>query len=160
TLAIGGTEYVKAEYFNAFHYTALGHLHRDHYVVNENIRYSGSLLKYSLSEEHHQKGFYIVELDEKGEVKIDKRTFKHRRDMATAGATIEELHQHAMSEDYVFVHLLDDYPVVSPMEKVRTVYPNAMHVSRKNAASLWQGSDEESSIDRTKMDDLQLFELF
>ena len=62
--------------FEPFHYTALGHLHQAHYVLNEKIRYAGSPLKYSISEEHHNKGFFIVELDEEGQVTVEKRELK------------------------------------------------------------------------------------
>ena len=65
-IAIGGAEYVSAHLFEPFQYTALGHLHQAHYVLNETIRYAGSPLKYSISEEHHQKGFFIVEMDGEG----------------------------------------------------------------------------------------------
>ncbi len=47
-IAIGGAEYVSAELFDRFHYTALGHLHQAHFVLEENIRYAGSPLKYSI----------------------------------------------------------------------------------------------------------------
>jgi exonuclease SbcD len=36
-----------------------------------------------------------------------------------------------LSEDYAFVTLLSDHPVLFPMEKARAVYPNAMHVEVK-----------------------------
>ena len=55
-------------HFSKFHYTALGHLHQAHFVLNETIQYAGSPLKYSISEEKHKKGFYIVEIDAKGNV--------------------------------------------------------------------------------------------
>src|SRR5699024_8831630 len=35
------------------------------------------------------------------------------------------------SNDYVFVRLLDERPVLSPMEKLRPVFPTCMHVERK-----------------------------
>ncbi|WP_153721929.1 metallophosphoesterase family protein, partial [Sporosarcina cascadiensis] len=41
-LSIGGAEYVSSDLFAPFHYTALGHLHRAHWVGSETIRYSGS----------------------------------------------------------------------------------------------------------------------
>ena len=72
-LAIGGAEYVSAHLFEPFHYTALGHLHQAHFVLNETIRYAGSPMKYSISEEHHNKGFFIVELDGEGQVTVEKR---------------------------------------------------------------------------------------
>src|SRR5699024_2996502 len=51
-LSIGGAEYVDARHFTPFDYTALGHLHQAHHVADETIRYAGSILKYSISEEH------------------------------------------------------------------------------------------------------------
>lgn len=52
-------------------------LHQAHFVRNETIRYSGSPLAYSISEEKHKKGYYIVELNETGEVAIEKGYFHH-----------------------------------------------------------------------------------
>ena len=130
-IAIGGAEYVSAHLFERFHYTALGHLHQAHYVLNETIRYAGSPLKYSISEEHHNKGFFIVELDGEGNATVEKRELIPNRDMRTVEGTIEEIQQHPISEDYIFVKLLDETPVLFPMEKIRSVYPNAMHVERK-----------------------------
>ncbi|MDJ0331233.1 exonuclease SbcCD subunit D [Planococcus sp. S3-L1] len=156
-LSIGGAEHVDASHFEGFHYTALGHLHKAHYVLNDTIRYSGSPLKYSISEEHHKKGFHVVEMDGQGEVSVAKRLFNPRRDMRTVEGTIDEILHHEMSEDFVFVTLLDEAPVLFPMEKVRSVYPNAMHVERKNFSGSLLQSDTES---RRKMDSLSLFHNF
>ena len=130
-LAIGGAEYVSAHLFEPFHYTALGHLHQAHYVLNETIRYAGSPLKYSISEEHHNKGFFIVEMDADGQVTVEKRRLKPKHDMRTVEGTMEDIQLHAVNEDYVFVKLLDETPVLFPMERIRSVYPNAMHIERK-----------------------------
>ena len=40
--------------------------------------------------------------------------------MRTVEAKIDELLQHPVSEDYVFVKLLDENPVLQPMEKIRS----------------------------------------
>lgn len=159
-LSIGGAEHVDANHFSPFHYTALGHLHQAHFVLNETIRYSGSLLKYSISEEHHNKGFYIVELDGDGNVALEKRLLKPIREMRTVEATMEELLQHPINEDYVFVRLLDDAPVLSPMEKVRSVYPNALHVERSIQIPSFKEGDTGKRVARHKMDDLTLFKAF
>ena len=58
-LSIGGAEYVNSHYFDRFHYTALGHLHQAHFVRNETIRYSGSPLAYSISEENIKKDIIL-----------------------------------------------------------------------------------------------------
>lgn len=159
TLSIGGAEYVSAEYYAPFHYTALGHLHQDHYVKQENIRYAGSPLKYSISEEHHRKGFSMIHLDGEGNVNIERRLLKPRHDIRRIEATIEEIMTHPRSEDYVFVTLLNKNPVLFPMEKVRSAYPNAMHVERKLA----YGNSNDSMLSkevRRQMDPSALFAAF
>jgi len=158
-LSIGGAEYVGADIFSSFDYTALGHLHQAHRVMSETVRYSGSILKYSISEEHHHKGYYIVELDAQGNVTTEKRNLIPIRDMRTVEATMEEILTHPISEDYVFVRLLDETPVLSPMEKVRSVYPNAMHVERKIFTSS-STSDMSEVKARSQMSDLDLFKSF
>ena len=158
-LAIGGTECVSAEYFNPFHYTALGHLHKAHYVLNETIRYSGSPLKYSSSEANHEKGYLIVELDKLGQVSIEKRRFTPRRDLRIVEGSIQEILRTPVNEDYVFVRLTDLTPVVGAMEQIRTVYPNAMHVERKALPrEVFEG--EMEIVRREQLDDFSLFKAF
>lgn len=158
-IAVGGTEYIPASLFEGFHYTALGHLHRAHYVKDETIRYAGSPLKYSISEELHEKGFYIVELDGEGNVEVEKRALTPKRDMRTVEATIEELKTHEKSDDYVFVQLLDETAVLHPMEKIRAIYPNAMHVARKTRLGTRQSIVQEGRK-KDQLTDEQLFEAF
>ncbi|WP_391206281.1 exonuclease SbcCD subunit D [Psychrobacillus sp. L4] len=158
-LAIGGAEYVDAALFKRFHYTALGHLHQAHYVLNETIQYAGSPLKYSISEEHHKKGFYIVQLDQVGNVTLEKRLLKPNRDMRTVEGDMQDILQQNFSEDFVFVKLLDETPILSPMEQIRTVYPNAMHVERKAFQPIAL-SGEKGQIGRSKIDDFTLFQAF
>jgi len=158
-LAIGGVEYVDAALFKSFDYTALGHLHQAHYVLNETIQYAGSPLKYSISEEHHKKGFFIVNIDGEGQVTLEKRLLIPNRDMRTVEGYMNAILKQPMSEDFVFVKLLDDTPILSPMEQIRTVYPNAMHVERKSFRATKIAGEKESSS-RQKMDDLALFQSF
>ncbi len=158
-LAIGGAEHVSASLFSDFHYTALGHLHQAHHVGNPTIRYSGSPLKYSISEENHNKGFLVVELDGDGQTTIEKRPFLPKKDMRTIEGRLEALLNHPINEDYVFVRLLDDLPVLAPMEKIRSVYPNAMHVERPFKMPSDPQSDE-SVQNREALSDQALFRAF
>jgi DNA repair protein SbcD/Mre11 len=159
-LSIGGAEHVSAIHFDKFHYTALGHLHQAHFVSNETIQYAGSPLKYSISEEKHKKGFFIVEMDGAGQVTLEKRLLNAARDMRTVEAKMDELLKHPTNEDYVFVRLLDETPVLMPMEKVRSVYPNAMHVERVIQTPIVKDGEVVEKVARTKMDDLSLFKAF
>ena len=157
-LAIGGSEYVSAAHFEPFHYTALGHLHKAHYVSHENIRYAGSPLKYSLSEASHEKGFYIVDLAADGAVKVEKRKLVPRRDLRIVEGELRQILRHPESDDYVFVRLTDATPVVNAMEQVRTVYKNAMHVERKTMHMIEQ--NDKAVVKREQLDDVTLFKAF
>ncbi|WP_301109181.1 exonuclease SbcCD subunit D [Sporosarcina sp.] len=158
-LSIGGAEYVSSDLFSPFHYTALGHLHRAHYVGSETIRYSGSPLKYSISEENHQKGYLIVHLHEDGKTEIEKRLLEPLHDMRTVEGTMDELLEQQPNEDYVFVKLLDTVPIIQPMEKIRSVYPNAMHVERKLLTTSAEGMGSAVNVEKRE-DDRALFASF
>ncbi|MGM8364423.1 exonuclease SbcCD subunit D [Virgibacillus sp. W0181] len=159
-LSIGGAEYVNAQIFSEFHYTALGHLHQAHVVSANNIRYAGSILKYSISEEHHRKGFYITDIDKAGGISVEKCNLVPKKDMRTVEASMDELLTYPTNEDYVFVRLVDETAILSPMEKIRSVFPNAMHVERKNYV-LSNGSGQvDQTKERTEMSDLELFKAF
>ncbi|MCM0626568.1 exonuclease SbcCD subunit D [Lysinibacillus sp. OL1_EC] len=157
-LSIGGSDCVNAALFKPFHYTALGHLHKAHFVLNETIRYSGSILKYSLSEHLHEKGFLIIELDEQGNTTVSKRKLVPRRDLRVIEGQLEELLTLTPSEDYVFVRLTDKISVTSPMERIRSVFPHAMHVERK---VLRQDMPRELQVvEAEKLEDIDLFRSF
>lgn len=163
-LSIGGAEHVSAEHFAPFHYTALGHLHQAHYVLREHIRYAGSPLKYSISEESHRKCFYVVEMDGQGAVTLERRELTPLRDMRRITGTIEEIETHAPSGDYVFVTLTNDNPVLFPMEKVRAIYPNAMYVERRPMMSSSEAAEGDSegyaAGSRREADPIALFAAF
>ncbi|WP_276356358.1 exonuclease SbcCD subunit D [Cohnella caldifontis] len=162
-LAVGGAEHVSAAHFAGFHYTALGHLHQAHSVGRDTIQYAGSPLKYSVSEEFHKKGYLVVRMDGEGRTTVEKRQLVPRRDMRSVEGYIEEIERREKNEDYVFVRLLDRHPVMSPMERIRAVYPNAMHVERKDA---WIGLGAEAEVaagaegSKAGMDMLSLFRTF
>lgn len=157
-LTIGGTECISSALFEPFCYTALGHLHQAHFVANEKIQYSGSPLKYSESEVTHNKGFLIVDLKEDGTVQIEKRKLTPVRDMRVVTGLLEDILQHNVNEDYVFVKLQDEHYVKGAAELVRTVYPNALHIERTVVYE--QLEQHATTMNRVQMDDSELFELF
>ena len=48
--AVGGLDNIDASVFDAFDYVALGHIHKPQKVLRETLRYAGSPLKYSFSD--------------------------------------------------------------------------------------------------------------
>jgi len=135
-LSIGGTALIDAVCFEAFNYTALGHLHGPQKVGSNKIRYAGSLLKYSFSETKQKKGITIVNLNENGEVDIDFHGFKPRRDFRIITGELKDLINFAASstesnEDYIKVVLTDKGELLDPMAKLRGVYPYVMELVRE-----------------------------
>jgi exonuclease SbcD len=157
-LSIGGTACINAVYFDDFNYTALGHLHGPQKVGSDKIRYSGSLLKYSFSETKQKKGITIVNLKQDGEVDIDFRPFKPRRDLRIIKGELKELIKEEISslgnkEDYIKVVLTDKGELLDPMAKLRSVYPNIMELVREerlrditNIRTMANNVKEKSSI--------------
>jgi exonuclease SbcD len=60
-ITAGGVEAVPAAVFDGIDYVALGHLHGCQTLTGR-IRYSGSPLAYSFSEEHHRKSMWLITL--------------------------------------------------------------------------------------------------
>lgn len=136
-LSIGGTEFINANYFKDFNYTALGHLHGPQKVGSDRIRYSGSLMKYSFSEIKQKKGITIVNLDEAGNVEVEFRGLKHRRDFRIVTGELQDIVSGNIGdtgnkEDYIKVELKDKGELVDPMAKLRSVYPNVMELIRSD----------------------------
>ena len=136
-LSIGGTDLIDCNIFDNFDYVALGHLHGRQKVGREEVRYSGSLLKYSFSEVKKKKGVTIFEIDEDKNVNIDLKELTPLRDLRIIKGNIDELIENGRNitegkEDYIQAVLLDDGELINPIEKLRAVYPNTMLITREN----------------------------
>lgn len=101
-LSIGGVQTVPAALFDGFTYVALGHLHRPQRVsmpaASPTVtRYSGSLLRYSLSEASHDKAFAVVALGPHGAPpEVELLPIPQGRGMARLRDTLQNL----LSEKY------------------------------------------------------------
>jgi DNA repair protein SbcD/Mre11 len=163
-LSIGGTDLVSSDYFSMFNYTALGHLHAPQKAGAENIRYSGSLLKYSFSEANQKKGITIVELDQLGKAETRHTPLIPKRDMRIIKGPINELlnpeiYKNANTEDYVYAILTDMGELIDPISKLRSVYPNIMGLSKEGGNQ--REENKTSATDGYKLKSkLELFKEF
>lgn len=133
-LSLGGADQVSPEHFKGFAYAALGHLHGPQYKGAEQIRYSGSPLKYSFSEQRQKKSVTLVELDASGQASIEKVPLQPLRDMRILEGSLEELltagKSDPQAEDYLLIRLTDRHAILDLMNKLRQVYPNLLHIER------------------------------
>ena len=133
TLSVGGSEQVNPRVFKDFHYTALGHLHGPQRMGADQIRYSGSPLKYSFDEHGQKKSFTIIDMDTKGSVDISTIPVEAKRDVVILEGYFEDLLnnkelQAKHKDDYVQARLLDTMPIMDGMARLRQVYPRCMTI--------------------------------
>ncbi|MFN1580548.1 exonuclease SbcCD subunit D [Vibrio rotiferianus] len=133
-LSIGGSDRVSHEHFLNFDYVALGHLHQPQKKGEEYIRYSGSLMKYSFGEQNQKKGFTLVEFDQNGFVSAEHINLAAPHEMRIVEGELEQVIEQGKTdpknEDYLLVRLMDKHAILNPMEKLRTVYPNVLHLEK------------------------------
>ena len=134
-LSIGGTDLIDGNIFKDFDYVALGHLHGRQRIGRETMRYSGSLLKYSFSEVKQKKSVAVLDLIDK-DINIELKELKSLRDLRIIKGNIEDLICEGRNieegkEDYIQAILTDDGELMNPMEKLKSVYPNTMLISRE-----------------------------
>lgn len=156
SLSIGGSEYVDPSIFEKFDYVALGHLHRPQKI--ENIYYSGSLLKYSFSEADHVKGMNLVEMKEKGNIKVEKLSFNRAKDMKVIRGSFDDVMKMESSDDYLQIILENTKPVYDAINKLRAKFPNVLSLDFPNLKT----NDEIKTRDYNikKISPVDLFELF
>ena len=137
-ISVGGLDNVDASLFADFDYVALGHIHGPQWVLKETIRYAGTPLKYSFSEVSHQKSAVIIELREKGDIRISAVPLTPLRDMRKIRGSYEELTSRSLyektnTEDYVSITLTDEEDIFDALGKLRVIYPNLMKLDYDNA---------------------------
>lgn len=164
-LSIGGTDFIKAKYFENFNYTALGHLHGPQRVLRDNIRYSGSILKYSFSEVRQNKSVTIINMGEKGEVAVELKKLVPIRDMRIIKGEINELlspevYKEGNVEDYLSVTLTDEGELVDPIGKLRSVYHNVMVLTRETSIKSENEAKTSAKEGYKKKSKLELFKEF
>ena len=161
-LSIGGADQVSADLFARFDYAALGHLHAPQTRSAPHIRYSGSLLKYSFSEQDHDKGVTLLEVSNHQVSAIHHHPLKPLRNLRTLeGALADVLAQGAtdpQADDYVMVRLSDTHAILDAMGKLREAYPNVLHLEKTGLMTA--ASSHHLEREKIKRNELAMFDDF
>ena len=136
-ISVGGTDNVDASIFDGFDYVALGHIHGPQNVGSSRIRYCGTPLKYSFSEEQHHKSVTVVSLGAKGDLQLQLRPLIPVRDLRSirgtfAALTDKSFYSGTAADDYLHIILTDEEDVPEAVGRLRLVYPNMMKLSYDN----------------------------
>jgi DNA repair protein SbcD/Mre11 len=128
-ITAGGVEAVPAAVFDGVDYVALGHLHGCQ-TVTERMRYSGSPLAYSFSEEHHRKSMWLITLGPAGELTAERSDTPVPRPLARLRGRLEdlladpELERHAGA--WVEATLTDPFRPHEPMAALARRFPHIL----------------------------------
>lgn len=157
-LSIGGTDLISVDVFAPYNYTALGHLHGPQQAGGkENVRYSGSLLKYSFSEAAQKKGVIVGNIDGKGDVKTKFISLSPRHDVRIIKGVFDELMK-GTGEDFLMAELMDEGPIIDAMARLRQKYPRMMTIQSHRKIN---GDGGERNFDlMKKVDPLDMFRVF
>lgn len=128
-ISVGGASHVPASIYDGVDYVALGHLH-GRQTITPTVRYPGSPLAYSFSEERHRKGCWVVELDAGGFAGAEFVDAPVPRPLARIRGRLEDLLTGTGWERYtdhwLQVTLTDPRRPTRPMERLRERFPHAL----------------------------------
>ena len=83
TQSVGLVEKIGYDCFDAFDYVALGHIHSPQRVGRDEVRYSGSPLKSSLSEVNNEKTVPLITVSDEEKIKIELIPLKPMRNLVS-----------------------------------------------------------------------------
>lgn len=152
-VTVGGIDSVDVSCVRDFDYVALGHIHGAQKIGGEHIRYSGTPLKYSVSEEKQEKGITVVTLGEKGKPnQYDRIPLVIKPDVRSIKGTLNEVLEAATEEnkdDYVSI-ILTDEDVYRPKDQLEEKYSHILEVrfdNKRTRARLKLEEGQPESLD-------------
>ena len=156
TKSVGLVEKIGYDCFDEFDYVALGHIHSPQKIGREEVRYSGSPLKYSLSETNNSKSVPVITMKNKGDVEIEliplnpKRDLRHIKGKMKTLLSKENIKE---TEDFIYVTLTDEEIVDNAMGIFQQTYPNTVRIDYDNSHT-----HEIEHIDFSKIGENKSFE--
>lgn len=170
-IRVGGVDSVPSGVFRAVSpraaadYVALGHLHGPQRVASSApgapaLRYAGSPLAYSFSEQSHSKSTALVDVGADGVVSVELLPAPVPRRLTDVQATLEELRGRAFdrfADDWVRVTVTDDVRPPDVYAAVVNRFPHALVVQHRSAS---RGSTKSRVLVDRAVDPLVVAEQF
>lgn len=147
SLQVGGLEVIDSAIIKDFDYVALGHIHGSQQAGYPNVRYSGTPLKYSVSEVKHWKSITIVTIREKGEpLEIQQIPLVPLREVREETGKLEEIRARISEEnkdDYFSITLTDETELYRPKEALEYQLSHLLELRFENqrTRSLLEGQN-------------------
>ena len=136
TQSVGLVEKIGYDCFDDFDYVALGHIHSPQQVGRKEVRYSGSPLKYSLSEVNNEKSVSLITVDAKKKVDIELLPIKPMRNLRHIKGKLKDLLTKSnvtAPEDFIYATLTDEEFVNDAMGIFQQTYPYTVKIDYDNS---------------------------
>lgn len=136
TQSVGLVEKIGYDCFDDFDYVALGHIHSPQRVGRDEIRYSGSPLKYSLSEANNEKSVPLITVSAEEGVRFELIPLKPMRNMRHIKGTLKELldKKNVKSpKDFIYATLTDEEIINDAMGIFQQIYLNTVRIDYDNS---------------------------
>ena len=134
--SVGGIDNVDIGSVKEFDYVALGHLHGAQCIGKPEIRYCGTLLKYSVSESTQNKSLTVVTLKAKGEKpEIENYPLHPLRDVRKKKGTLDEIIKESREtekDDYISITLTDEIDPYKPKEQLEWIFSHILEIRVDN----------------------------
>lgn len=153
SIMVGGVDRVAGTVFRGIDYAALGHLHGPQAPAAADgsvVRYSGSPLRYSFSEERQQKVVLLVDLPASGPAVVHPVEIEQPRPMATLSGRLDELLADAAlsvhEQSWVRVTVTDRVRPDSLIDRLKTRFPHALQVFHEPEGAVDRGRSGTTAV--------------
>lgn len=153
SIMVGGVDRVAGTVFRGIDYAALGHLHGPQAPAAADgsvVRYSGSPLRYSFSEQHQEKVVLLVDVPASGPVVVCPVEIEQPRPMASLSGRLDELLTDAAlsvhEQSWVRVTVTDRVRPDSLMDRLKTRFPHALQVFHKPEGAIDRGRSGTTAV--------------
>lgn len=161
-ISIGGIDSVDIDCVKNFDYVALGHIHSSQSIGSPHIRYSGTPLKYSVSEAGDTKSITVAHIKGKREeIDLSFLPLEMKPDIRKIKGTLDEIIQMAKetdTDDFVSIVLTDEKIPYKAKERLQEFYSRILEISVENVRT--ESLLQQEAADNICEDPIELFKSF
>lgn len=133
-IEVGGLSAVATATLAPFDYVALGHLHNRSALHDDRVRYSGSPMKFSVSEADQEKGVWIVDTDPFKAEWVPLTPVHDIHKLTGAFADLVATSTQHPQDDFYDIELTDHERIPDVLNKLREHYPKIVSLHRTHVA--------------------------
>ncbi len=153
-IEIGGLSAVTTDVLAPFDYVALGHLHNRNALNDEKVKYSGSPMKFSVSEAKQEKGVWIVDTAPFKAKWVPLSTVHDIHLLKGSFAELATKPEEALREDFYDIELTDQERIPDVLNKLRELKGSFAELATKPEEALREDFYDIELTDQERIPDV------